>query len=290
MHSNDEDDKEGNQPFQFRNYRAPSVEPHYPFPRTKMDLAKARIATLTRQLRSAEGSLVGSNLTISRLEKCMKALHRKCDALRDESDTGARVIAESLHCFMTRIIQTRVDVDTHGLVIDPMFLSVCFILQSYSHTGYEFLGRYLPLPDRKTIYRRYKPRINELQTYLSDVAFIPNIVTQRGCEIMFGPIAVDAVSLDSTWVSNRAEKASDRPAEAFLYERLPFTTDAKCCPVHVMAAHSGNATEENCCRANELAGILEGMEPSFKVLFIATDGDNGYNGKYREQFDSWIDD
>jgi hypothetical protein len=106
---------------------------------------------------------------------------------------------------------------------------------------------------------------------------------------MFGTIAVDAISLDSTWVSNRAEKASDPPAEAFLYELLPFTTDAKCFPVHVMAVHSGNATEENCCRANEIAGIPAGMEPPFQVLFIATDGDHGYNGKYREQFASWID-
>jgi hypothetical protein len=267
-----------------------------PRPRSPIDYAKARIARLTRQLRETGNRLMGQELLVSRLKISIKNVRREvdtlreCDAVSDQSDSEPQTLAKTLHSCMIDILKARTDVDPLGLRVDTILLNVSFVLQCYSQTGYEFMRQYLPLPNRKTIYRHFLERIRAQEANLSNIDFIPKIVQERTpyCDCI--TVAIDAIALDAVWISNRPHKNSEgRPKVAFVYHALPCSADSKCYPLHVMPASQGNASPLICNRANEIVHILAGLPHPITVFFLATDGDPGYNCQYQSQFRLWIE-
>jgi hypothetical protein len=55
-----------------------------------------------------------------------------------------------------------------------------------------------------------------------------------------------------------------------------------------MAALSGNATAIHSRTAASIARVLASILHKIQVLFIATDGDKGYNSAYNSQFRFWF--
>jgi hypothetical protein len=136
-----------------------------------MDYARMRIAALTRELLETANMLRGRDLTVARLKKSIKNFRRECDTLREcealhhQSDTDHQILAKTLHSCIIDILKARADVDTRGRRVDETLLNIFFVLQSYSHTGYEFMCQYLPVPNRKTIYRHFLDRIRVQEEY-----------------------------------------------------------------------------------------------------------------------------
>jgi hypothetical protein len=162
------------------------------------------------------------------------------------------------------------------------------VVHSYGFTAYEFFRTYLPLPHRTTLWRHYQPRIELQEEYLSEIPKIPLILGGR-VPFQIATIAVDAVSLDNVFLSDREIKSSiPQPSHAFVYECLPLTTDERCFPIHVLPALSGNATDTQTTAGDAIVNVLSNLNPPVRVLFIATDGDKGYDRKYESQFNVWF--
>jgi hypothetical protein len=181
---------------------------------------------------------------------------------------------------------------TAGIVpwgrVDPILLGVAMVLHSYCPTAYKFGCRYIPFPDESTIRRHYNPKIKEEEKYLSDLSQMAEIVRRRvylGC----CTIAVDTISLDSTFLAARERKESHpQPSYAFVYELLPLSTNQSCFAIHVMPSFSINATPAH---DNVIKTILHHfihLPHAPVVTFIATDGDSGYSHLYLAQFHTWF--
>jgi hypothetical protein len=116
---------------------------------------------------------------------------------------------------------------------------------------------------------------------------IPSMLHSRK-PFSFATIAVDAVCLDDVFLSDREDpSAKKQPSHAFIYECLPLMTDEYCFPVHIQPATSGNAQAFQLETARTIAKTLGEPNPPVHVLFVATDGDQGYDPSYQAQFKVW---
>jgi hypothetical protein len=131
------------------------------------------------------------------------------------------------------------------------------------------------MPSKSTLYRHYLPRIHEQEANLTIIARIPNLLTHHTW-VSDATIAVDAVSLDNVFLSDRqGAPSSDQPGYVFVYECLPLTTEERCFPLHVMPAASGNATGAHQARAESIAKLLALFPDPVREVFITTDEDMG---------------
>jgi hypothetical protein len=255
----------------------------------QLRLIQLNHARFRRKARTGSNHQKGALLANKRWQKAATAMRKHEDDLNEVLKAfPSPATANSLHRTFVDILNRRVDVNQQGSQVDPLLLRVAMVLRSYSFTGYEFLQRYLPFPDITTIYRHYEPRIKTQEVRLSTVAEIPSIVEARK-RFSFATIAVDAISLDSVFLSKREGKfTKPQPTHAFVYECLPLMTEEQCFPLHVKAAMSGNAKQDQIKVAKDIVEVLAKLKPPVHVLFVATDGDKGYNSVYQSQFNLWF--
>jgi hypothetical protein len=166
--------------------------------------------------------------------------------------------------------------------IDDLLKNIAFVLLSYSFTGYEFLKRYIPLPCRNTIYAQFIPRIVLMQKQLTECGEIASILQKRQ-PFVYCSVALDAISLDNYFIG-RSIKKKCHP-NAFVFHGMPLTTEERCFPLHVMPNKSGSATDDVKSRIMEVLHSLSNS--GIQVLFVATDGDPGYQKFHDEQFTIW---
>jgi hypothetical protein len=161
-------------------------------------------------------------------------------------------------------------------------MNIGFVLLSYSFTGYEFLKKYLPFPCRNTIYSKFLPRITLMEKQLTDCSKICSIIEKRR-SFIYLCVALDAISLDNYFIG-RSIKKKCHP-NAFVFHAMPLTTEERCFPLHVMPNKSGCATDDI---KNRIMEVLRCLSDSGKrVLFVATDGDPGYQKFHDEEFVIW---
>jgi hypothetical protein len=267
----------------FERSNAASFPPASEFSPDALLNRQAALARARRQTQIAEAHDQGSRLTTARLR--LATTSKKGTA---SGFAPPVAVTKSLHRSIADIIVSRVDRDLHGVLVDRTLLRMSMVVCSYSQTAYEFLRRYFPLPSRGTLYRNYVDRISDEERNLTDTSKLSSIMRKHE-HFAYATIAVDAVSLDNVFLSDRVEDSlEDQPSHAFVYECLPLTTSGRCFPVHVMPAQSGNAASNHIERAREIVAALAGLRASVRVLFIATDGDRGYEATYRCQFNHWF--
>jgi hypothetical protein len=169
------------------------------------------------------------------------------------------------------------DLSLHGKRVDELLFGVGMMLHTYTYMGYNFLQRYLPFPDQTTLWRHYGARIGEHETKLTQLTLIPSMLHSRK-PFSFAIIAVDAVCLDNVFLSDRGDPApKKRPSHAFVDECLPLMTDKHCFLVYIQSAMSGNAQALQLETARTIVKTLGELNAPVHVLFVATDGDKGYD-------------
>jgi hypothetical protein len=240
---------------------------------------QAKHARLARRIKSDSIRFKIASLRDQQLERSLRAL-------RKEDRSSFQSVPSLRRIFVNSLLE-RIDTSLHGQRVDELLLQVSMVVRAYSYTGYEFLRRYLPLPDLSTLHRHYASRIQAQEINLSEIEKIPSIIEGR-VPFTYATIAVDAISLDRVFFSDREPTTASQPNHAFVYECLPLGIEEQCFPVHVMPSVSGNASEIQIRAAGEIVRLFKNLPNPVKVLFIATDGDKGYSSVYECQFAKWF--
>jgi hypothetical protein len=181
------------------------------------------------------------------------------------------------------ILAQRVDVSLHRERVNELLSRVGMVLQTYTYTGYNFPQRYLPFLDQTTLRRHYGARIGEQEMKLIQLTMIPSMLHSRK-PFSFATIAVDAVCLDNVFLSDQEDPSPETQLNhAFVYECLLLMTDEHYFPVHIQPAMSGNAQALQLETARTIAKTLGELNHPVYVLFVATDGDKGYDSSYQVQ-------
>jgi hypothetical protein len=189
----------------------------------RLQIVQAAHARLARRARKdfnprKTGSLVGP-----RRKQSIHAMQTE-DCLRPNPSPP------SLHQVFVNTLLQRVDRSLGGQRVDDLLLGVSMIARTYSYTGYEFLRRYMPLPDISTLFRHYGPRIKDQETNLAQIPRIPFILENLSA-FPYATISVDAISLDCVFLSDRNQPTRPQPSHAFVYQCMPLTIHEHCFPV-----------------------------------------------------------
>jgi hypothetical protein len=154
--------------------------------------------------------------------------------------------------YFTEILLSSIDRDLHGVPMEEILLKISMVIHVDRYTGFDFWRRGGPFPDEATLHRHYASVIEEEQTNSSDIKGIDSILA-RYEGIKHATIAVDVVSLDSVFLSDRKDRTkSPQPAYTFVYHCLPLTTVDRCFRVRVTPGMSENATQVQTRRAGTL--------------------------------------
>jgi hypothetical protein len=261
--------------------------------RVALDSFKLQLAHLHRQMDEISAHEAANRLVMGRLRaRLREPSSNRPIPIRPEKPIGPPTIQQ----YVTATLLERASDSLYGHAIDSILEQVAFVLRSYSQTAYEFLRRYLPLPDQSTLYRHYHNEITEMESFLSDVGSLRQILDgqfQRGRDqkgnLVYVTLAIDAISLDSAFRTNRPrEQVPQPPTHAFVFHCLPLTDEYQCFPVHVMSATCGTAGEVIIKQALDITHWMETpISHSPQVLFIATDGDRSYDKHFLDQFKKW---
>jgi hypothetical protein len=213
--------------------------------RVALNSLKLQLADLHRQMDEISAHETANRLVMGRLRSRLRGTssHPSPIPIQRQSPTGPPTI----QYYVTTILLERASDSLYGQTIDSILEQVSFVLRSYSQTAYEFLRRYVPLPDQSTLYRHYHDEIAEMASFLSDVGSLRHILDgqfqrcrdQEG-KFIYMTLAIDAISLDSTFRTNRPpEEVPHLPTHAFLFHCLPLTDEYQCFPLHVMLTRAG---------------------------------------------------
>jgi hypothetical protein len=170
----------------------------------------------------------------------------------------------------------------------PTLLQFSFLISSTSTASLRLARLFMQLPCGKTVYNRYKGRMQEAKSGLSQLAnldaqidtFIEmNKLPQNGTERV--SVAVDAMAMTPDR-SNLPRKNADY---SFVIYGQPLNRNYRCLPLHVITAKSGNATKSVQKVVDEVCTRLANR--GLIVKYLCTDGDAGYNDYHREFFAEW---
>jgi hypothetical protein len=244
--------------------------------RRALNIMRSDLSKFQRQLTDAKNELASFRMMAAKLRTRNAILQSR----KDESHPDdVPPMCPSLHQTVVSILLNRSRSPQSTQKVDELLVNIAFILLSYSFTGYDFMRRYLPFPCRNTIYSTFLPRITMMEQLLIDFKRIPEILKNRR-DFVFLSVALDAVSLDNYFIGRSIRKKSY--ANAFVFHAMPLTTEERCFPLHVIGHSSGSANE---VIRKTIVDVLEVLKASGKsVLFVATDGDPGYQVFHNEQF------
>jgi hypothetical protein len=156
-----------------------------------------------------------------------------------------------------------------------------------SHSTYEFLRTFLPLPSPRAVYSHFgsalaasRGRLQSLDAmiaYLSvQIALSPELTA--GCVF-----AIDAIFCSNTFIGMRRIDMSDT-AYLFMLYLQPINPNIKCCQLFVIESPSGIGNERIRVQIDEILELIQSLIPR---RFIASDGDSSYYQRHKTFMDFW---
>ena len=167
-----------------------------------------------------------------------------------------------------------------------------FALMSLGPKSYEFAREFITLPSRETFFRIFAEPQNSWKEALLDLTKLKSIcmLFRRRHDITEDAlvdvgIGVDAMSMEPCQTSSQGGDSIHNHVFAFML--LPLSPSYKPITLHLLTATSGNASQTVRSVLSELRQRLLAL--SFKVQFVATDGDSGYSMLHEQMFSMWCE-
>ena len=204
----------------------------------------------------------------------------------NETETNEKIL-DSLQNTLILEMQNNKRKNIHGRRWSDTAIMVSAILFFLGPKCYDYIRKIFTLPNPKTIKRHFKPAINNWKLSLVNLIYICDILQlfrrkydlapDREIDIVLG---VDALSMDIF------KSKDDECDSAFMFLIMPLSCEYKPISIHLLPDCNGKAGKDILDKLDTIIKILK--EQHFNILYIATDGDSGYQSKHNAFYQKWF--
>lgn len=172
--------------------------------------------------------------------------------------------------------------DPHGRRYRPHLIELAYVISVYSEPALKCLTDKAGFPSIQTVDEKFHGTIATFVRNLTNINGINEVLTLAALDSDTDriAIAVDAINLKLHFSDGNTLNRSN----AFLFFAMPLNSDKRSCVIQLFEHHSGLISHEN---EQSIFAILDAIPKHINVSFIAHDGDQGYDQKHRDFFNTW---